>query len=148
SREQLLAFISRSRIGGEFWVDDATGYLRRWRMTLELPGGTIPGQGGTTIRLPEIRVEATATYSRFNQPVTVEAPAHYVPFTPRAARRPGQGGRRVQMPRGMAMPAQLPRSGEVPVRPLALLGLALVGAGLGVHRGLRRRTPLPPTSLG
>jgi hypothetical protein len=138
SREQLLAFISRSRIGGEFWVDDATGYLRRWRLMLELPGGTIPGQGGTTIRSPEIRAEATATYSRFNQPVTIEAPANYIPFTPGAAPVPGQPGPVVQMPRGVAMPAQLPRSGEVPLRPLALLGLALVGAGLGVRRSLRR----------
>src|SRR5262249_30225673 len=134
----LLALVSRSRIGGEFWVDDATGYLRRWRMTLELPGGTIAGQGGSTIRLPEVRVEATATYSRFNQPVTIEAPANYIPFSPGVAPLPGQLGRMVQMPRGVAVPARLPRSGEVPARPLALLGLALVGAGLGARRGLRR----------
>lgn len=143
-------YLSRTRLVGDVWVDPATRYLRKYTFRMDLPAYQAPSQGGAARSVPPIRVEVTTTFARYNQPVTIDAPTGAIPFTPGqapaaapaaapAVTMPAAPVRPVaQMPRPGALPQTLPRTGDLPGWPLALLGLALVGAGTAARRLGRR----------
>lgn len=187
SQEQMAEMMRNARFTGAMNVANDTGFLKRMSMDIQI---SVPASAaGASGRPMEIHQEFTITFSRFNQPVNIVAPAGAVSMAG-PSRQPAQPARPMvqtprpvlqmpaqmtgqmmnqpaagqamgqmmsqpmagqaqpagprpmtQMPRpAMAgpMPTMMPRTGEVPLWPLAGLGVVLVLGGLGARRLARR----------
>jgi hypothetical protein len=125
SARELGVQISSFKIGLDFWIGVSDGYLRQIKLRLDLDPTGLGTLGGA------LQADLTVSFYDFDRPVSIVAP--FGPTPP--AQIPTAAG---SAP--LRAPAQLPRTGQMPMElALPLGGVAMLGLGLGLRRRVAAR---------